>query len=109
MTGAGAGSRSASPLTTRLLAAILIVLTLLPLLVFATDAPNRAPVRAAREAALARTGAKAEDSDEREERSREARQRRHPPLWGAVTAMLFQLFWICIIALVGRRGFGLRL
>jgi hypothetical protein len=109
VTEATAPPRRAHPLRHWLLAIIVTVLTILPLLVFATDLPNRAPVRAAREAALARAGVKPLDPAVREERSRKNRASRHPTLGNAVLAMLVQLFWVCIVAWVGRRGFGLRL
>jgi hypothetical protein len=103
--------RIAAPLKVRLLSLILIILTLLPLVVFATDAPNRAFVRAARQAALARAGVTARDEDPalRLERSRVARASRHPTLGSALIAMLVQLFWVCVVAWVGRRVFSLRL
>ena len=111
MTEAVPAPRRAAPLSSRLLAAIIVILTCLPLLVFATDAPTRAPVRAARDIALARAGVpnREDDPSVREERGRRNRASRHPTLASAALAMFVQLLWVCMAAWVGRRWFGLRL
>jgi hypothetical protein len=93
----------------RLLAAILIVLTCFPILIFATDATQRGPLVTARNAAFRR--ARVRQLPDTERRARQALQRRRirPTFATAAMGIGVQLFWIVVIAVVGRKWFRLRL
>jgi hypothetical protein len=93
----------------KLLSIILIVLTILPLLIFATDFTSRAPLRTARAAAGRRAGLTQESQQVRFERRREERAKRRPTFGGAVIGLVVSLFWIGAVGIVGRRVFNLRL
>lgn len=118
----------------RLLAIALVIVTVLPILIFATDFTNRAPLRAARAAAGRSRGpremqdargpgaerAMREHGDGRAEQSaatpdgrraqvREQRARRRPTLGRMVQSVAFQLVLLVVIGAAGRRLFALRL
>ena len=94
---------------TRLLAAILVTLTCFPILIFATNATQRGPLMTARKAALAR--ARVQEIPDSVRRARQTMQRRQirPTFKTAMMGLSVQLFWIAMIAVVGRRWFKLRL
>jgi hypothetical protein len=92
-----------------LLSIILIIVTILPLIIFATDFTNRAPVRTARTAVGRRAGAPQETQTLRLERRRVERAKRRPTFGGAAIGLVVSLFWIGAAGVVGRRLFRLRL
>ena len=96
---------------TKLLAIGLVILAVLPLLVFATDLPNRSFMRNARQRAQQGSGRPAEDANRevRRQRIREQRAKIHVNPLGIATAMLFQLGMLTVIAAIGWRLFALRL
>jgi hypothetical protein len=100
-----------SALMTRLLAIALVIVTALPILVFATDFTNSRVLRAARQAAAPRARARpvTETPDARRERIRVRRAGNHPTVPGVAMAIAFQLVMLTAIAVVGRRIFVLRL
>jgi hypothetical protein len=99
------------PAMTKLLAIGLVILTVLPLVIFATDLPNRAFMRAARQGAQQRAGVRHADENPelRRQRVRELRARIHVEPVRAAFAIVFQLVMLTIIAVLGRRLFSLRL
>jgi hypothetical protein len=109
MTASTATPRETSKLLSRLLGFALVTCTVLPLVVFATDATNSRPARAARATALKRAGVTQLDDSTRSQRARASRARRHPGIGRVTGAMLLELFWIVVVAAAGRRLFSLRL
>jgi hypothetical protein len=109
MTAAATAPRDTSRLLSRLLAFALVAVTILPLVIFATDATNGRLAREARSAALKRAGVTQLDDGTRNQRARASRARRHPGIGRVTGAMLLELFWIVVIAAAGRRLFALRL
>ena len=93
----------------RLLAAILVTLTCLPILIFTTNATQRGPLVTARDAAFKRAGVQQVPDSVR--RVRHALQRRgiRPTFETAAVGIAVQLLWVVVIAAVGRRWFRLRL
>jgi hypothetical protein len=93
----------------RLLAAILVTMTCLPILIFATNATQRGPLVTARNAAFQR--ARVQPLPDSVRRARQASRRRQirPTFASAVKGMGVQLFGIVVIAVVGRTWFRLRL
>ena len=108
-TGTANASRDYSRMLTRLLVAILITFSVLPIVIFATDMTNSRVARSARSAVAQRTGRTDEDLEARRARVRVSRARIHPTVGNAIGVMLIQLFWVAMGAAVGRRIFGLRL
>ena len=100
-----------SPLMTKILAVGLVILTVLPLLVFATDLPNRSFMRNARQRAQQGSRRPTEDANRevRRQRIREQRARIHVEPARVGYAVVFQLLMLTAIAAVGRRLFSLRL
>ena len=109
MTAPTATARETSRLVSRLLGLALVTCAVLPLVIFATDATNSRPVRAARATALKRAGVTQLDDSTRSQRARASRARRHPGIGRVTGSMLLELFWIVVIAAGGRRLFALRL
>ena len=93
----------------RLLAATVVLLAGLPLLIFATDATQRGPIVTARNAARQRAGLAEVPDSARRARRRAQRERVRPTLMSAAVGLIVQLFWVAVIAVVGRKFFGLRL
>jgi hypothetical protein len=93
----------------RLLTFALVVCTILPLVIFATDATDSRLVRETRSAALTRAGVKQLDDSTRNERARASRARRHPGVVRVTESIIVELFWVVVIAAAGRRLFTLRL
>jgi hypothetical protein len=94
---------------TRLLAATVVFLTVVPILIFATDATQRGPLVSARNAAIRRAGVIQVPDSARRARQRTQRDRIRPTLMTAVFGMMRQLFWVAVIGIVGRKYFKLRL
>jgi hypothetical protein len=96
---------------TRLLAIALVIVTILPILIFATDFTNSRVLRDARGRALQRAGVSVspESQDARRERIRTRRASIHPTAWTVAEAMMFQLVMLTAIAVLGKRLFKLRL
>lgn len=96
---------------TRLLAIGLVVVTVLPILIFATDFTNSRALQSARGRALKQAGVRLapESDDARRERIRVRRASIHPTASTVATSMAFQLVMLIVIAVVGRRLFALRL
>ena len=95
----------------RILAVALVIVTVLPILVFATDfTSSRSPQRA-RQGALERGGVpeRRDAPDTRRERIRVRRAMFHPTVATMVTSMGFQLVMITVMGVVGRRLFTLQL
>jgi hypothetical protein len=102
---------ASSPLMTRLLAIALVIVTLLPVLVFATDFTNSRALQSARERTVPRTGIR-RDRGSPEARRLSIRARRatiHPTAPSVAMAFGFQLVMLTVLAVVGRRLFALRL
>jgi hypothetical protein len=93
----------------RLLAATVVFLTVLPILIFATNATQRGPLVTARNAAIKRAGAIQVPDSLRRERRRLQRQRIRPTPMTAAFGVTVQLFWVAAIGIVGRKFFQLRL
>lgn len=104
-------SASPWPRSSALLAAIVVVLAVLPLAVFATDLPNSRVLRSAREAVAARSGRRevVEDADARRRRLMLRRETLGTTWPRAAEAMLVQLAFVAAAGVVGRKWFGLRL
>lgn len=100
-----------TPAMTKLLAVGLVILAVLPLLIFATDLPNRSFMRNARQRAQQGSGRPAEDANRevRRERIRERRAKIRVEPARVAYAVAFQLVMLTAIAAVGRRLFSLRL
>jgi hypothetical protein len=96
---------------TKLLAIGLVILTVLPLVIFATDLPNRTFMRTARQRAQQGSGAPQEDANRevRRQRVRAQRAKIHVNPLGIASAIVFQLVMLTVIAAVGWRLFALRL
>jgi hypothetical protein len=100
---------------TRLLAIALVVVSVLPVLIFATDFTNSSFLRSARQRTRPRAqqaGAlrqPAEADSVRREQVRVRRARIHPTALSITTSMTFQMVMLIAIAVVGRRLFALRL
>ena len=94
---------------TRLLAATVVFLALLPIVIFATDATQRGPLVAARNAAVQRAGTTQVPDSVRRARRRAQRRRIHPTLTTVIPGMAVQLFWVALFGIVGRTYFRLRL
>jgi hypothetical protein len=96
---------------TRLLAIALVIVTLLPILIFATDLTNRRVLQATRERALQRASVRPrpESQDARRGRIRARRASIHPTVPTVAMSMAFQLVMLAVIAVVGKRLFALRL
>ncbi|MGH7654134.1 MAG: hypothetical protein ACREN6_05665 [Gemmatimonadaceae bacterium] len=115
MTALEAKPRDMDKLLSRFLVFALVTCTVLPLVIFATDATNSRLVRAARASALKRAAAlkradvKQLDDSVRSERARASRARRHPGVGRVTESLAIELFWIVVIAAAGRRLFTLRL
>ncbi len=105
--------REASRRMSNLLALILVVLAVLPIVIFATDATNRGPLlragHAGRAVAERRARVAPEDAAARLERRRESRAARHPTLVSVLFGTAVQIFWITAAGVIGRRLFKLRL
>lgn len=100
-----------TPIMTKLLAIGLVILTVLPLLIFATDLTNRNVLRNARHRAQQAAGERRpeENREVRRLRVREMRSKIHVNPLGIATAIVFQLVMLTVIAAVGWRLFSLRL
>ncbi|MDQ2668392.1 MAG: hypothetical protein M3Z05_20710 [Gemmatimonadota bacterium] len=100
-----------APFVTELLAIGLVILTIPPLVIFATDLPNRGVMRAARHRAQQASGDRLvdEDREARRQRIREDRSTIHVTVPRVGCAIVFQLVTLTVIAVVGRRVFALRL
>jgi hypothetical protein len=100
-----------TPAMTKLLAVGLVILTVLPLLIFATDLPNRSFMRAARQRAQQGSNRPNEDANRevRRERIRKERAKIQVNPARIAYAIVFQLVMLTVIAVVGRRLFSLRL
>ena len=100
-----------TPAMTKLLAIGLIILAVLPLVIFATDLPNRSFMRAARQRAQQGSGRRNEDENReaRRQRIRESRSKIQVSVPRVAYAIVFQLVMLTAIAAVGRRLFSLRL
>ena len=96
---------------TRLLAIALVIVTVLPILIFATDFTNSRQLQAVREGTLQRAGVRLapESEDARRERVRVRRASIYPSVSTVAMSMAFQLVMLILIAVVGRRLFALRL
>lgn len=96
---------------TKLLAVGLMILTVLPLLIFATDLPNRGFMRNARQRVQQQAGAPRREVDREVRRQRiseeRAKVRVNPGRFSY--AIVFQLVMLVALAVVGRRLFSLRL
>ena len=94
-----------------LLAAIIVVLAVFPLVVFATDLPNSWALRAAREQVAVRSGRRYVEVDPDVRRRRQMLRREAlGTTWSrAFASMLLQLAFVVAAGVVGRRVFGLRL
>jgi len=99
------------PAMTKLLGIGLVILTVLPLVIFATDLPNRVFMRAARQRAQQSAGVRnaEEDREGRRQRIREQRAKIHVTPARVAYAIVFQLVMLTVIAAVGHRLFALRL
>jgi hypothetical protein len=93
----------------RVLAGIIVFLTLTPILIFSTDATQRGPFVTARNAAMQRAGVTQTPDSVREARARLQRQQICPALKTAALGMMVQLIWAALVGLVGRKLFALRL
>ena len=93
----------------RLLAATVVLLTVLPILIFASDATQRGPLVTARNAAMKRAGVTQVPDSLRRARRRLQRERIRPTPMTTVFGMTAQLFWVAVIGIVGRKFFKLRL
>jgi hypothetical protein len=95
----------------KLLAIALVIVTVLPIVIFATDITNSGALRATRQATLQRAGvaAQEENPDTRRERVRARRAQIHQTVATVVMSMTLQLVILTAMALVGRRLFALRL
>jgi hypothetical protein len=91
------------------LKATLMVFCVLPLLIFATDATSGRAAKAARAEVARRSGARPESDSTRRERVRRGRANIHPDVGSIVSGLSLQLFWVAVVAVIGRRIFGLRL
>ena len=100
-----------APAMTRVLGIALVIVTLLPILIFATDFTNSRTLQTARAHALKRAGVteRAESDSVRRERIRVRRARIHPSAMSFLAAMGFQLVMLTAMAIVGHRLFVLRL
>jgi len=100
-----------SALMTRLLAIALVIVSALPILVFATDFTNSRVLQTARQGAVPRAHARpvTEAPDARRERIRVRRAGIHPTMPSVAMAIAFQLVMLTAIAAVGRWLFVLRL
>ena len=96
---------------TKLLAIALVVVTLLPIVIFATDFTNSRQLASGRERTLQRAGVKTvpESDSARRGRVRVRRASMHPTGYRVMMSMTFQLVMLIAIATVGRRLFALRL
>ena len=110
MKGRGMASNS-RPRMTWLLVLVVATLTVLPVVVFATDLPHRRTVQARREQALERAGVAVRRESEavRQERRRAGRANAHPTASSFAMSMAIQLVILALFAAVGRRLFALRL
>lgn len=97
---------------TRLLAAALVIVAILPIAIFATDFTQSGMIRAARRRVQERergsTQPRMSDSARRE-MVRVRRARRHPTPGTIAESMAFQLIMIVVIGAAGRKIFALRL
>jgi hypothetical protein len=100
-----------TPVMTKLLAIGLVILAVLPLVIFATDLPNRSFMRAARQRAQQGSTRPNEDVNRevRRLRVRAQRAKLHVNPLGVASAIVFQLVMLIVIAGVGRQLFSLRL
>ena len=105
-------SPARTPFMTKILAIGLVILTVLPLIIFATDLPNRMFMRNARQRAVVagvRTSGADENREVRRQRVRQQRSKIHVNPLGIAYAIVFQLAMLAVIAAVGLRLFSLRL
>jgi hypothetical protein len=96
---------------TRLLAIALVVVTVLPILIFATDFTNSHALQSFRTRTLQRAGVglTPESQDARRERNRIRRASMYPTASTVATSMAFHLVVLIVIGVAGRRIFALRL
>lgn len=96
---------------TGLLAIAMVVVTVLPILIFATDLTNSHALQSFRERTLQRAGVRIapESQDVRRERNRVRRANMHPTASSVAMSMASYLVVLIVIAVVGRRIFALRL
>lgn len=99
------------PTRTKLLVIALITVTVLPILIFATDLTNWRVTQSLRERALERSGVtiNAQSPDVRSERRRVSRANIHPTALSAVMSITIHLGTLILFAVAGRRLFALRL
>ncbi len=99
------------PLLTKLLAVALVIVTLLPLLIFAVDLPHWRSVEAARARALARAGVTERPESEEAFRVRRLVRRATivPSPGSLAEALATQLGVLIVVGTLGRRVFTLRL
>ena len=104
-------SSSQSLVMTKLLATALVIVTLLPIVVFATDFTNSGAVRATRQTVLKRAAVRGREEAPgvRRERTRMQRAKIHPSVATVLMSVTFQIVMLTAIAVVGRRLFALRL
>jgi hypothetical protein len=108
---ARAGAPLAVPPWTRLLAIALVVVTLLPIAVFATDLTNRHIVTSLRDRTRQEANAQRATlpPDIRREQLRARRARQQPSAARFAMSIALQFAMLLVIAVVGRRLFALRL
>lgn len=96
---------------TKLLAIALVIVTLLPIVIFATDFTNSEVVRASRQAAFKRAGVNVpEDTPEaRRARVHDRRAKIQPTVGTVFLSVTIQFVILTAMAVVGRRLFALRL
>jgi hypothetical protein len=97
---------------TRLLAIALVIVTMLPILIFATDFTNSRVLQTAREESLRRAGVTPKRSPEAGQvpkRKQGRRTRPRPTPLTVMTSMASYLVILTLMAIVGRRVFALRL
>ena len=101
----------AAPAMTRLLAIALVVVTVLPIAVFATDLTNRPVFTGLRERAGQRVNTRRvpEAPEARREQLRVRRARARPTVARVVGSMVLQFAVLLAIAVAGRWLFALRL